>query len=70
MQVFDRERTECVYCEKFQYDSDGPSTLSWSEKCGKNLYKWTMKSKNWVIYARVNTAIDAEAGDVHYHTSC
>lgn len=41
-----------------------------SENCSKNLHKWTTESKNWVVYARLNTPLDAEAGDVHYHTSC
>ena len=44
-----------------------------SNNCGKNLLASAIESKNWVVHARLNTAInaeDAEAADLHYHSSC
>lgn len=54
----------------FQKDSDEPIHRASSQNCSRNLCKWAVESKNWVVHARLNTASDAEAGDVHYHISC
>ena len=69
----DRNTVQCVCCEKFQDDSEEQIYRARSENCGKNLNTWAVKSRNLVIHARLNTAInaeDAEAGDLHYHISC
>lgn len=63
-------KTQCVCCEKFQDDSDEPIYRARSDNYGKNLYKWATKPKNCVVHARLNTAIDVEVRDEHYHTSC
>ena len=68
----DRNTVQCVCYEKFQDDSEEQIYRARSENCGIN-NTWGVESRNWVIHGRLNTAInaeDAEAGDVHYHTSC
>lgn len=66
----DRTNLQCVCCEKFQDEASEPIYRARSQNCSQNLNKWATESKNWVVLARLNTAIDAEAGDVHYHRSC
>ena len=44
-------------------------TVQGVQAVGKNLFKWATESQNWVVHARLNTAItgeDAEAADIHY----
>ena len=65
---FNREKVQCVCCELFEEDSDIQIFRARSPNCGKNLFKWALESKNWEVYARLNTSInaeDTEAGDVH-----
>ena len=57
-------------CETFQKDSDEPIHRACSQDCIENICKWAVESMNWVVHARLNTASDAEAGDVHYHIFC
>ena len=66
---FDRKTLQCVFCEKLKGDNDEQIYTARSDNCGKNLYKWSIDSKNWVVHARL-TSEDAVTGDVHYHTSC
>ena len=66
----DRKNIQCVRCEMFQKDSDEPIHRASSQNCSQNLCKWAVESNNWVVHARLNTAIDAAAGDVYYHISC
>jgi hypothetical protein len=58
-----------VYCEKHD-DSTEPIHRARSDNCSKNLQKWAMESKNCSVYARLNMAVDASAGDISYHASC
>lgn len=69
----DRKIPQCVYCEKLQTDGEEQIYRARSNDCGKNLLAWAIESRNWVVHARLNTAInaeDAEAADIHYHSSC
>ena len=71
--TLDRLCPQCVCCEKFEVDGDEPIYRARSANCGKNLLKWATESENWVVHARLNTAInaeDAEAADIHYHHTC
>lgn len=69
----DPTRLQCVCCELCQDESDEQIFTARTEQCGKNLYKWAMESKNWVVHARLITAVNEKgivAGDVYYHASC
>jgi len=66
----DRKNIQCIYCETFQKDSDEPIHRAHCQDCSENLCKWAVESKNWVVHARLNSASDAEAGDVNCHISC
>ena len=69
----DREKPQCVCCEKYEEDSGEALHRARSANCGKNILKCALESQNWVVYARLNTSVnaeDAEAADIHYHQSC
>ena len=68
--TLDRSNMQCVCCERYQDDCEETIYRPRSKNCWDNLMKWAVESKNWVVHARLNTALDSEAGDVHHHTSC
>jgi hypothetical protein len=71
--TLDRGKPQCVVCAKYEVDSSERIYRARSGNCGKNIVQWAIESKNWVVHARLNTAVnaaDAEAADIHYHISC
>lgn len=69
--ALDRTSRQCVCCQG--YEESEKLYRARSANCGRNLHKWATESKNWVVVARLATAVnldDAEAADIHYHVSC
>ena len=64
----ERKRPQCVYCYLFQKDTSEPISRAMSSD--NNLKEMAKEAQNWVVYARVNEAFDATAGDLYYHKSC
>ncbi len=71
--TIDRLNPQCVKCLKRE-DEDGKKLWqARSPNVGKKLCTYAKNSKNWEVYARLNTAVSAEeaqAGDIHYHKEC
>jgi hypothetical protein len=60
----DRKRPQCVYCHLYQEDNSEPISRAMSDD--NNLKVMAKEAQNWVVYARVNAAFDATAGDLYY----
>lgn len=41
-----------------------------SKEITESLVKYAIDSENWKVLGKLSTALDATAGDIHYHSSC
>ena len=67
---YGRKQVQCVYCSHFQDYNSEPICKAMTLTVSKNLKGMAKEAQNWSMYAQVNEAFDATAGDIYYHKSC